>query len=72
LSRRFQPQCQLFVTDLNSTSELAICREAKFPPGDIGVYRYQRRSVSVSVDVLRTDGKELAAQLENAADMKYY
>jgi hypothetical protein len=28
--------------------------------------------MSVSVDVLQTDGKELAAQLENAADIKYY
>jgi hypothetical protein len=27
--------------------------------------------MSVSVDVLQTDGKGLAAQLENAADMKY-
>jgi hypothetical protein len=28
--------------------------------------------MSISVDVLQTDGKELAAQLENAADIKYY
>jgi hypothetical protein len=28
--------------------------------------------MSVSVDVFQTDGKELAAQLETAADMKYY
>jgi hypothetical protein len=28
--------------------------------------------MSVSVDVLQADGNELAAQLENAADIKYY
>ncbi|WP_216850095.1 hypothetical protein [Granulicella sp. L46] len=49
-----------------------IQREAKFLLGDIGTYRYQRRSNSVSFDVLQSDGKELAAQLENATDMKYY
>jgi hypothetical protein len=53
-------------------SKSAILREAKFPPSDIGHYRYQGWSMSVSVYVLRTDGKELAAQLENSADMKYY
>jgi hypothetical protein len=53
-------------------SKSAILREAKFPPSDIGDYRYQGWSMSVSVYVLRTDGKELAAQLENSVDMKYY
>jgi hypothetical protein len=39
-------------------SASAIYREAKFPPGDIGDYRYQRRSMSIPVDVLQTDGKD--------------
>jgi hypothetical protein len=52
-------------------SASAIYREAKFLLGDIGAYLYQRRSNSVSVDVLRTDGEGLVAQLENAADIKY-
>jgi hypothetical protein len=55
-----------------SLSALAIQREAKFLLGDIGAYRYQRRSNSVSFDVCRATAKNLPAQLENIADITYY
>jgi hypothetical protein len=52
-------------------SDSTIWRQAKFLLGDIGACRYQRWSNCVSVDVLQTGGKGLAAQFENAADIKY-